>query len=119
MEFERVDDLSQLFPERKPEPPKQAPREITLETKEFHVVDPDTGEVVGYIDAPLTYCELLSCQHKVGKKHPMGFINPLDSRKDRRTLWVHEACLLPTRIWWAGQWRSMVRDGKVMPWECT
>lgn len=110
--------LDELFPERQ-ETPAQETQTVSVEipVKTFDVVDPDTGEVVGHIDAPLDYCELLACPHKKGKKHPMGFINPLNSAEDPRTLWVHEACMKPTQIWWAGQWRSMVYGGKQMPWE--
>jgi hypothetical protein len=91
--------------------------QVELEVKTFHVVDPESGEVVGYIDAPITYCDTLQCPQKVGKKHPMGFINPLDSRTDPRTLWVHQHCMLPTRQWWRSQWRSMVYGGKPMLWD--
>lgn len=101
----------------------KTPRKVThteakeLDVKTFDVVDPDTGEVVGHIDAPLDYCDLLECPGKTGLKHPMGFINPLDAKTDPRTLWVHSGCMKPTQAWWAGQWRSMVYGGKDMPWD--
>lgn len=89
-----------------------------LDVKTYKVVDPDTDEVVGYIDAPLDYCDLLECPQRTGLKHPMGFINPLDAREDPRTLWVHGGCMKPTQAWWRSQWRSMVYGGrKPMPWD--
>lgn len=106
-----------LQPGRPAERTERQTVRVDLEVKTFDVVDPDTGEVVGHIDAPLTYCDPLSCPHKAGRKHPMGFINPLDARKDPRTLWVHEACMLPTVYWWRAQWKSMVYGGPNMVWD--
>lgn len=89
---------------------------VDMEVKTYDVVDPASGEVVGHIDAPLDYCDLLTCVKKQGLKHPMGFINPLDSAVDPRTLFVHAACMKPTQAWWRSQWRSMVY-GQQMPWD--
>jgi hypothetical protein len=119
MEFEEVNPYTALAEVSKgKKPPVKAQAEaLTLDVKTFDVVDPDTGEVVGHIDAPIDYCDLLECPARTGLKHPMGFINPLDSKRDPRTLWVHGGCMKPTRAWWASQWRSMVYGGKLMPWD--
>jgi hypothetical protein len=90
---------------------------VELDVKTYDVVDPATGQVVGHIDAPLSYCDPLTCAQKAGRKHPMGFINPLNAREDPRTLWVHAACMMPTQPWWRSQWRSMVYDSPRMPWD--
>lgn len=116
MKFEEVNPYDVLV-EKKKAAAKAQTEAAELDVKTFKVVDPDTDEVVGYIDAPLDYCNLLECPAKTGLKHPMGFINPLDPRQDPRTLWVHGGCMKPTRAWWAGQWKSMVYGGKEMPWD--
>jgi hypothetical protein len=93
--------------------------QVRLETKEYQVVDPDTGQVVGIIDAPLTFCPGPPCNASVGKKHPHGFINALSQTKDPRELWVHQHCLRPSIYWWRNRWRSMVvrSEGITYPWD--
>ena len=99
--------------------PKPQVQRVALETKEYHVVDPETGQVVGTIDAPLSFCNIAGCPASAGKRNPFGFINPLNKKLERRDLWVHEHCLHPTKAWWDGAWHRLVLpvEGVTMPWE--
>ena len=117
MEFEKKMTVEELRRELDiPEPPQ--PTASPLPTKEYHVVDPDTGQVVGTIDAPLAFCDPLSCEAAASKRNPMGFINPLDNTKDVRDLWVHQWCMRPTLAWWQATWDSMVlSNGTRLPWQ--
>ena len=92
---------------------------VRLETKEYLVVDPDTGMTVGTIDAPLAFCPGPPCPAGYGSKHPMAFHNPLSQSKDPRELWVHSHCMLPSIYWWRNRWKSMVlpANASTFPWD--
>lgn len=117
MDFEEV-SIETILAQDKPEQATTS-RKPSFVTKEYHVIDPDTGQLVGTIDAPLDFCNPLSCEYSKGKRNPMGYVNPLNKRVERRDLWVHEHCLRPTLAWWDGNWHRLVLpvEGVKLPWQ--
>lgn len=116
MKFENI-SVEELVAELKPPEPETV-KPSPLPTKEYHVVDPETGQVIGTIDAPLAFCVGVGCPGAAGKRNPMGFVNPLNRDKDPRELWLHEHCFRPTRQWWDSTWHGLVvtKEGVALPW---
>jgi len=87
-------------------------RVVEIQVREYTVIDSETGERVGIIDAPLDFCPFLGCEHSVGSKHPAGFIRI-------NGLQVHHDCGRPTRRWWDATFKDLVKvdNGVKLPWE--